>query len=113
MTGFSLTGKTNALHGKISSFQQTGMEPIPEAWERLQKYVLACPHYEWLVLQSFYNWPNIDMYPEPTLMLLLEEPSSTLGASLCSSASAFNTVGTLHMSFKAAVMADPLGALAE
>ena len=25
-------GKTNALHGKISSFQQTGMESIPEAW---------------------------------------------------------------------------------
>ena len=34
------------------------MESIPEAWERLQKYILACPHHgmdEWLVLQSFYN----------------------------------------------------------
>ena len=51
-------GKTNALRGKISSFQQTGMESIPEAWERLQEYILACPHHgmdEWLVLQSFYN----------------------------------------------------------
>ena len=27
-------GKTNALRGRISSFQQTGMESIPEAWER-------------------------------------------------------------------------------
>ena len=29
-----------------------------EAWERLQEYILACPHYgmdEWLILQSFYN----------------------------------------------------------
>ena len=26
-------GKTNALRGRISSFQQTGMESIPEAWE--------------------------------------------------------------------------------
>ena len=33
------------------------MESIPEAWERLQEYILACPHHgmdEWLVLQ-FYN----------------------------------------------------------
>ena len=28
-------GKTNALRGRISSFQKTGMESIPEAWERL------------------------------------------------------------------------------
>ena len=51
-------GKTNALCGRISSFQQTGMESIPEAWERLQEYILACPRYgmdKWLVLQSFYN----------------------------------------------------------
>jgi hypothetical protein len=51
-------GKTNALHGKISSFQQTRMESILEAWESLQEYILACPHHgmdEWLVLQSFYN----------------------------------------------------------
>ena len=34
------------------------MESIPEAWERLQKYILACPHRgmdKWLVLQCFYN----------------------------------------------------------
>ena len=34
------------------------MESIPEAWERLQEYILACPRYgmdEWIVLQSFYN----------------------------------------------------------
>jgi hypothetical protein len=28
-------GKTNALHKKISSVQQMGMESIPEAWERM------------------------------------------------------------------------------
>ena len=32
---FFLLGKTNVLRGKISSFQQKGMESIPEAWERL------------------------------------------------------------------------------
>ena len=50
--------KTNALRGRITSFQQTVMESIPEAWKRLQEYILACPHHgmdEWLVLQSFYN----------------------------------------------------------
>ena len=34
------------------------MKSIPEAWERLQEYILACSHHgmdEWLVLQSFYN----------------------------------------------------------
>jgi len=34
------------------------MESIPEAWERLQEYILAYPHHgmdEWLMLQSFYN----------------------------------------------------------
>ena len=34
------------------------MESIPEAWERLQEYIMACPHHgmdEWLVLQIFYN----------------------------------------------------------
>ena len=42
---FFLLGKTNALGGRISSFQQTGMESIPEASERLQEYILACPHH--------------------------------------------------------------------
>ena len=34
------------------------MESIPEAWERLQEYILVYPNHgmdEWLVLQSFYN----------------------------------------------------------
>ena len=34
------------------------MESIPEAWEKLQEYILTYPHHgmdEWLVLQSFYN----------------------------------------------------------
>ena len=34
------------------------MESIPEAWERLQEYILTYPHHgmdEWLVLQSFFN----------------------------------------------------------
>ncbi|XP_066160372.1 uncharacterized protein [Oryza sativa Japonica Group] len=40
------------------SFQQTRDESIPEAWERLQEYVAACPHHgmdDWLILQNFYN----------------------------------------------------------
>jgi hypothetical protein len=51
-------GKTNALRGRICNFQHTRMESIPEAWERLQEYILGCPHHgmdKWLVLQSFYN----------------------------------------------------------
>ena len=34
------------------------MESIPEAWERLQDYIQACPHHmieNWLVLQNFYE----------------------------------------------------------
>ena len=30
-------GKTNALHNKISSFQQLADESIPEAWEQMQE----------------------------------------------------------------------------
>jgi len=41
---FFPVGKTNALRGRISSFQQAAAESIPEAWERLQEYILACPH---------------------------------------------------------------------
>ena len=58
LTKFFPLGKTNALRGRISSFRQTGMESIPEVWERLQEYILSYPHHgmdEWLVLQSFYN----------------------------------------------------------
>ena len=34
------------------------MESIPKARERLQEYIMACPHHgmdEWLILQSVYN----------------------------------------------------------
>ena len=51
-------GKTNALRGRISIFQQTRDETIPEAWERLQEYVTTRPHHgtdEWLILQNFFN----------------------------------------------------------
>ena len=33
-------GKTNALRGRISNLQHNAMESIPEAWERLQEYIL-------------------------------------------------------------------------
>jgi len=51
-------GKTNVVHNKISSFQQLVNESIPEAWERMQEYVSACPHHgmeDWLLIQSFYH----------------------------------------------------------
>jgi len=54
---FFLMGKTSALHGRISNFQQASNESIPKAWERLQEYILACPHHgmnNWLILQNFY-----------------------------------------------------------
>lgn len=37
--------KINTLCGEISSFQQTGLEWIAEAWERLQEYTLAYLHH--------------------------------------------------------------------
>jgi hypothetical protein len=46
-------GKTNALRGRISNFQQTTSESIPEVWERLQEYILVCPQHRmknWLIL---------------------------------------------------------------
>ena len=51
-------GKTNALHNKISSFQQLADESIPEAWEWMQEYVSACPPHgmeDWLLIQNFYH----------------------------------------------------------
>ena len=57
LSKFFPTGKTNALRGRISNFQQASNESIPEAWERLQ-HILACPHHgmdNWLILQNFYN----------------------------------------------------------
>ena len=38
-------GKTNALRGKITNFQQQNDESVPEAWERFQDYILECPHH--------------------------------------------------------------------
>jgi hypothetical protein len=55
---FFPTGKTNALHGRISNFQQTTSESFLEEWERLQEYILACLDHgmeDWLILQNFYN----------------------------------------------------------
>lgn len=55
---FFPSGKTNALRGKISSFQQQLDETIPEAWEHLQEYIRACPHHgieDWLLIQGFYH----------------------------------------------------------
>ena len=46
-------GKTNALRSKISGFQQLPDEAIPEAWERFQEYIAACPYHgmeEWLII---------------------------------------------------------------
>jgi len=40
------------------SFQQQSDETIPEAWERLNEYIHACPHHgidEWLIIQGFYH----------------------------------------------------------
>ena len=53
LTKFFPMGKTNALRGKISNFQQNHMESIPGAWERLQDYIQAYPHHgmeNWLML---------------------------------------------------------------
>jgi len=50
--------KTNALRGKISNFQQTSLESILEAWERLQEYIRACLHHgmeDWLMPMSKEN----------------------------------------------------------
>ena len=58
LSKFFPTGKTNALCGRISNFQQASNESIPKTWERLQEYILVCPHHgmdNWLILQNFYN----------------------------------------------------------
>ena len=54
LTKYFPVGKTNALRGKISEFQQLPDESIPEAWERFREYIVACPHHdmeEWLIIQ--------------------------------------------------------------
>jgi hypothetical protein len=46
-------GKTNALRGKISSFQQQHDESVPTVWERFQDYISECPHHgmeNWLLM---------------------------------------------------------------
>ena len=51
-------GKTNALRGRISSFQQQHDEYVPEAWKRFQDYIAECPHHgmeNWLLMQTFYH----------------------------------------------------------
>ena len=51
-------GKTSALRGKISSFQQQSDETIPEARERPNEHIHTCPHHgieEWLIIQGFYH----------------------------------------------------------
>ena len=53
LSKFFPTSKANALRGQISYFQQASNESISEAWERLQEYILACPHPgmdNWLIL---------------------------------------------------------------
>ena len=58
LTKFFPMGKINALRGWILNFQQSSMETILEAWERLQDYIQACLHHRienWLVLQNFYD----------------------------------------------------------
>jgi len=55
---FFPTGKTNALRGKISRFQQQHNETVLEAWERFQDYILECRHHcmeNWLFMQTFYH----------------------------------------------------------
>jgi len=50
-------GNTNALCGKISSFQQQH-ETVREAWEHFQDYILGCPQHgieNYLLMQTFYH----------------------------------------------------------
>ena len=61
LTKYFTVGKTNALRSRIFGFQQQPDEAIPEAWERFQEYIAACPHHgmeEWLIIQSFFNGLN-------------------------------------------------------
>jgi len=51
-------GKINALHGKITSFQQQHDESVPEASEHFQDYILEYPLHgmeSWLLMQTFYH----------------------------------------------------------
>lgn len=58
LTMYFFMGKTNALQGRISSFQQLDDETILEAWDQLQEYIAVCPHHgmeEWQIIQSFFH----------------------------------------------------------
>jgi len=62
LTKYFPVGKTNALRSKISGFQQLLDETFPEAWERFQEYIAACPYHgleEWLIIQSFFHGLNM------------------------------------------------------
>ena len=51
-------GKTNALRGRISSFQQQHDESVPKAWECFQDYITKCPSHgmeNWLLMLTFYH----------------------------------------------------------
>ena len=62
LTKYFPVGKTNALRGKISGFQQLSDEAIPKAWERFQEYIAACPHNGmrngWLFRVSSMAWTH-------------------------------------------------------
>ena len=61
MAKYFPVGKTNALRNRISGIQQLPDDTIPEAWERLQEYIQACPHHgmeEWLIIQNFFHGLN-------------------------------------------------------
>jgi hypothetical protein len=63
-------GKTNALRGKISSFQQQHDESVPEAWERFQDYKCSsCSEVAGPPVHS----------PIPSLLALMIESLTTLG----------------------------------
>ena len=51
-------GKTNALRGRILSFQQQHDESVPKAWECFQDYIAECSHHgmeNWLLIKTFYH----------------------------------------------------------
>ena len=53
LTKFFPIGKTNALRGRISSFQQQHDEFVPKAWKCFQDYISECPHHgmeNWLLM---------------------------------------------------------------
>jgi hypothetical protein len=49
LTKFFPIGKTNALRGRITNFQQELIETIPKAWEKLQEHVQHAPTIGWKI----------------------------------------------------------------